>query len=90
MKLLIENSWLVPFFPLTGALVAAAAGRELREKAHVPVVVGIALAFLVSFALLFASGPDETTTVSHWLDLGTPDACVHGITVRGECGASLL
>src|SRR4051812_45342983 len=54
-----------------GALIAAVAGRELREKAHMPVVVGIALAFLVSLGLLFSAKPEETATVYRWLDLGT-------------------
>jgi NADH-quinone oxidoreductase subunit L len=67
---LIQNAWLVPFFPLLGALIAAAGGRWLKQRANVPVVVGIALAFVVSFALLFAAGAERTTVVSRWIDAG--------------------
>ncbi|WP_406696081.1 NADH-quinone oxidoreductase subunit L [Singulisphaera sp. Ch08] len=67
-NLLVNNAWLVPFFPLLGALIAAAFGRELREKAHLPVVVGIFLAFLVSLGLLFSAGPDKVVTVYRWLE----------------------
>ena len=44
-------AWLVPFLPLLGGLVAAVGRRRLRGNAHVPVIVGIALAFLVSLGL---------------------------------------
>src|SRR5262249_17173183 len=67
---LIRNAWLVPFFPLLGALIAAAGGRWLRQRANVPVVVGIAMAFVVSFALLFAAGADNTTVGSRWIAAG--------------------
>jgi len=42
---------LVPLLPLLGALVAAVGGKWLKERAHWPVVIGIALAFCVSFSL---------------------------------------
>ena len=42
---------LVPLFPLLGALVAAVFGKWLKQRAHYPVVIAIALAFLVSFSL---------------------------------------
>ena len=67
---LIKNCWLVPFFPLLGALIAAAGGRRLRERASVPVVVGIALSFVVSFGLLFAAGPEAKSVVCTWIDAG--------------------
>ena len=51
-EFLIRNAWLVPFFPLLGGLIAAVAGRRLGGNAHLPVVVGIGLAFLVSLGLL--------------------------------------
>ncbi len=69
----IRSAWLVPFFPLLGGLIAAAGARKLRENAHVPVVVGIALSFLVSLGLLFSATPGEegtregTTIVMRWL-----------------------
>ena len=55
-EFLIRNAWLVPFFPLLGGLIAAVAGRRLGGYAHVPVVVGIGLAFLVSLGLLTVAG----------------------------------
>jgi NADH-quinone oxidoreductase subunit L len=67
--MLIRNAWLVPFFPLLGALIAAAAGRQLREKAHLPVAAGIFLAFLVSLGLFFSAAPDTTTIVYDWLEV---------------------
>ena len=46
---------LIPALPLAGAAVTAALGpRVLRDKSHVPVVAGIAGAFLAATALLFA------------------------------------
>jgi len=69
---LVRNAWLVPFFPLLGAAIAAAGGRWLKGRAHLPVVAGIALAFLVSFGLLFAAGPDQKALVFRWIEVGTP------------------
>jgi NADH-quinone oxidoreductase subunit L len=50
-----------------GALIAAVGARRLRTLAHVPVVAGIALAFLYSLGLLFCAGPNQTATVMSWL-----------------------
>jgi NADH-quinone oxidoreductase subunit L len=58
---------LIPFLPLAGALVAAVGPRHWRPLAHVPVVAGIALAFLYSLGLLFCAGPNQTATVMSWL-----------------------
>ena len=44
----VQNVWMIPCFPLLGAVVAAVGARRLRSRAHVPVVAGIVLAFLVS------------------------------------------
>ncbi len=41
----------------------------MKALAHIPVIAGIALAFLVSLFLLFAAGPDATTTVMAWLSV---------------------
>ncbi len=60
-------AWLVPFFPLLGAALAAFGPKRLRTDAHLPVVAGIALAFLVSLLLLLAAGTEQTTTVMRWL-----------------------
>jgi proton-translocating NADH-quinone oxidoreductase chain L len=65
----------VPFFPLLGAFLAVVGPKRLRTAAHLPVVAGIALGFLVSLGLLLAGGPHQTTTVMRWLtatDLEVP------------------
>ena len=69
-RFLISNAWLVPFLPLAGALTSAIAARQLKERAHLPVIIGIALAFLVSFGLLLGAGPEESTVVYQWFDVG--------------------
>ncbi len=66
----VRNAWLVPFFPLLGGLIAAAGGRWLKEKAHVPVIAGIAIAFLCSIGLLFSADPEARTIVFNWFDAG--------------------
>ena len=68
-EFLIRNAWLVPFFPLLGGLIAAVAGRRLGARAHLPVVVGIGLAFVVSLGLLTVAGPETTTVVARWIDV---------------------
>ncbi len=66
----VRNAWLVPFFPLLGGLIAAAGGRWLKDRANLPVIAGIALAFLCSLGLLFAAGPEARTVVFDWFDAG--------------------
>jgi NADH-quinone oxidoreductase subunit L len=66
---LVNNAWLVPFLPLLGAAIAAIGGRQLREHAHIPVVAGIFLAFLVSLGLLFVAGPGRTLVAYDWLEV---------------------
>ena len=71
----ITKAWLIPFFPLLGAILAALAPRNLRSRAHIPVVVGIALRFLISIGSLFSAGADATVLSFHWLsvsDLESP------------------
>jgi NADH-quinone oxidoreductase subunit L len=58
---------LIPFFPLLGAALAVMGPRWLRARAHVPVVAGIALAFLVSIGTYFSASTDATATVYNWL-----------------------
>jgi NADH-quinone oxidoreductase subunit L len=60
-------AWLVPFLPLLGGILAAFGPRRVREFAHIPVVAGIALAFIVSLGLLVAASPHETVTAGSWL-----------------------
>jgi NADH-quinone oxidoreductase subunit L len=68
---LIRNAWLVPFFPLLGAAVAAAGARQLKERASLPVIAGIGLAFLVSLGLLMVAGPEVHHVAFPWLDAGS-------------------
>ncbi len=68
---MINAAWLVPFFPLLGAIVVAVGGRWLKEHSHWPIVGGIGLAFLVSLGLLgAASDANPPVLVYEWLDAG--------------------
>ncbi len=77
-QFLINYSWLVPFLPLLGAVIAAVGGPWLRQQAHWPVVIGTALAFVVALGLLTVTGPETTTVVYDWLTLS-------GLHVPIEC-----
>jgi NADH-quinone oxidoreductase subunit L len=72
----VQYAWLIPFFPLLGAAIAAFGARRLRFQAHVPVVAGIALGFLFSLGTLgavvalgagTAAGPAGEWTVMPWI-----------------------
>ena len=69
MSGLINYAWLVPLLPLLGAVTAAAFGRQLGQRAHWPVWLGIGGAFVVSALLLTAAGKPGTTVVYDWLDV---------------------
>ncbi len=62
----VRYAWFIPLLPLLGAAIALGA-RRLKIAAHVPVVVGIGLAFLFSLGTLVSAGPDQTWTVMSWL-----------------------
>ena len=67
---LIGNAWLVACFPLLGGLVAALGGRALGARAHLPVVAGIALAFLISLGLLAVSRGEPSQRVAfNWIEV---------------------
>ena len=66
---LVQNTWLIPMLPLIGAIVAALGGQRLKANAHVPVVAGIALAFLFSLGVLFSASPESTALISPWLSI---------------------
>ncbi|APW59750.1 NADH-quinone oxidoreductase subunit L [Paludisphaera borealis] len=63
--------WLIPFFPLLGAAVAAVGARRFKFDASLPVVVGIALAFLMSLGAWASCGSETTVLVSKWLSAGS-------------------
>jgi NADH-quinone oxidoreductase subunit L len=65
----IQSVWIIPSLPLLGAIIAAVGARWLRSDAHVPVVAGIALAFLWSLGALFSSGPEAVAPVARWLSI---------------------
>jgi len=69
-------AWLVPIFPLAGALGAAIGPKRLRADAHIPVIAGIGLAFLVSLLLLVVAGPNATIEVMPWLSVSDLDVPV--------------
>ena len=70
MDALVRNAWLVPFLPLLGGLIAAAGGKWLKERSHLPVVLGIGLAFLVSLVLVFSVGQTQATPAPiEWLTI---------------------
>jgi proton-translocating NADH-quinone oxidoreductase chain L len=64
---MINLAWLIPFLPLLGAAIAVLGPKAVRERAHIPVAGGIALAFLVSLGLLLAASPTNTVVVMRWL-----------------------
>jgi proton-translocating NADH-quinone oxidoreductase chain L len=66
-------AWLIPFLPLLGAGVAALGPRQMRTLAHIPVIAGIALAFLVSLGLLLAAAPERTAFVASWINISNFD-----------------
>src|SRR5204862_449257 len=49
------------------ASIAPFGARRLRSEAHIPVIAGIALAFLFSLGTLAAAGPHQTWTVLSWM-----------------------
>jgi NADH-quinone oxidoreductase subunit L len=63
----------VPFLPLLGAAVAAAGARQLKERSSLPVIAGIALAFVFSVGLLVSAGPEEHHEAFRWLDAGSAE-----------------
>ncbi|MFO0892740.1 MAG: NADH-quinone oxidoreductase subunit L [Isosphaeraceae bacterium] len=69
----VQYVWLIPLLPLLGAAVTALRGRALGPQAHLPVVAGIAAAFLVSLGALFSAGPETTSLVARWLSISNLD-----------------
>jgi NADH-quinone oxidoreductase subunit L len=65
----VQNVWMIPSLPLLGAIIAAAGARQLRFRAHGPVIAGIVLAFFVSLGVLRSAGPDVTTIAARWLSI---------------------
>ena len=51
----VKFSWLIPIFPLIGAMVAGFAGaRWLKQRSHWPSWIGVGLSAILSFTLLFS------------------------------------
>ena len=67
---LVSNAWLIPCLPLVGAVIAAVGGRWLKERASLPVIIGIGLAFLVSLGPLFNADPERTAVAFDWFKTG--------------------
>ncbi|MFO0957865.1 MAG: NADH-quinone oxidoreductase subunit L [Isosphaeraceae bacterium] len=66
---LIESCWLVPLLPLLGALIVAVAGRWLGRHSHLPVVLGIGGAFVLSLLMLLRHEHAATVPIYEWLNL---------------------
>jgi NADH-quinone oxidoreductase subunit L len=58
---------LVPFFALLGASAAALGPKRVRQVAHLPVIAGIGVGFLLSLGPLFTAAPGQTGTLFRWL-----------------------
>ena len=69
MDFFVRNAWIVPALPLLGALIAAIGGRWLKERADLPVIAGIGLAFLVSLGLLTRASSDAMSVPIQWLTI---------------------
>ncbi len=78
---MIKLCWLIPFLPLLGAFITAVGGRWLKLWAHIPVIAGIALAFLIAVPLWNTAPPSvvepgervadaPTVVVYDWIDAG--------------------
>ena len=65
----VRYAWLIPVFPLLGALLAVLGARRWKNQAHVPVVAAIALAFLFSLGLLGAADHHQKWEVMSWLSV---------------------
>ncbi|WP_165221510.1 NADH-quinone oxidoreductase subunit L [Aquisphaera insulae] len=65
----VDNVWIIPCLPLIGAGIAAIGARWLKGNAHVPVIAGIALAFLVSLGALAHAAPQNAPLVGRWLSI---------------------
>jgi len=68
----VSTVWLIPAFPLAGALVNMTVGRAVGRRAHwiaVPALAGSFLASCVVFARV-SSGPSFTTTLFTWIVAG--------------------
>jgi len=63
--------WLIPFFPLLGAAVAAIGARRFKFDASWPIIGGIGLSFLVSLGAWGSSGPETTVEVAKWVSAGS-------------------
>ena len=69
MDFFVRNAWIVPALPLVGGLIAAAGGRWLGPRSHLPVIAGIGLAFLVSLGLLANSSAEAVSVPIRWLTI---------------------
>jgi NADH-quinone oxidoreductase subunit L len=63
----VRYAWLIPLFPLLGALLAVLGARRWKSQAHIPVVTGIALAFLFSIGALGSADAHQKWEVMSWL-----------------------
>ena len=59
----VANSWMIPLFPLIGAVIAGLLGpRVLRGRSHWPIWIGVGVSALISLGLLIATIHDVGLT----------------------------
>jgi len=76
---MIENVWLVPFFPLVGVLINGLFGRTMiRDRAHWVAVPATGLSFLVAFLIFLevVSGKTLNLDLYTWVSAGDFQATV--------------
>jgi NADH-quinone oxidoreductase subunit L len=74
----LENVWLVPALPLAAAIATPLLRRFLRQRAHLPTLIGAAGAFLFALITYLAavfevkdwSSPARVTVLADWISFG--------------------
>src|SRR6476660_8315485 len=84
MNWVITHSYLIPLLPLIGAAISGFFGaRWLKGQSHWPIWIGVGIAAVMSFVLLFgmigeahgAEGPiGHVVNWYRWIDVGSPTA----------------
>ncbi len=69
MDFFVRNAWIIPALPFIGGLVAAVGGKWLGQRAHLPVIAGIGLAFLISLVLVSRAAAGAMSTPIRWLTI---------------------
>lgn len=76
MEFMVENSWLIPVFPLLAFLVLVAFGRQMKEgAAYVGIMATLASFIMALFTFLerFSQGAETYYKSVHWLTIAGND-----------------